>query len=185
MILHTKFGLILTTPWPGEKKLFLKFAKIRNSRNSQNSVWKPNFFPRQAIPKIFFALHSHYTGNTPFRVWFDLENSLSRWKRIVFKIRINSQFANFAKFRMKTLFFPRQAIPKILFDLHSHYTGDTPHQVWFDLNNSLTRWKRPIFKISFSRKPKVPYEILTFFLGNSYQKFFLLYLFITLVIVHT
>ena len=32
---------------------------------------------------------------------------------------------------------------------------------------------------------KVPYEILTFFLGKLYKKFFLLYTFITLVIIHT
>ena len=43
MILHTEFGLIWTTPWPDEKDLFLKLAKIRNPRILQNSVWKPNF----------------------------------------------------------------------------------------------------------------------------------------------
>ena len=40
MILHTEFGLIWTTPWPDEKDLVLKFSKIRNLRNSENSVWK-------------------------------------------------------------------------------------------------------------------------------------------------
>ena len=53
VILHWEFGLIWTTPWPHEKEFFLKFSKIRNSRNSQNSVWRPIFFPRQAIPEIF------------------------------------------------------------------------------------------------------------------------------------
>ena len=45
---------------------------------------KTNFFPKQAKPKIFFALHSHYTGDTPYRVWFDLDNSLTRWKKNFF-----------------------------------------------------------------------------------------------------
>ena len=37
---------------------------------------------------MFFALHSHYTGDTPYRVWFDLDNSLTRWKKLEFsKIR--------------------------------------------------------------------------------------------------
>ena len=68
-------------------------------------------FPRRAQPKIFFALHSRYTDDTPYRVWFDLDNSLTRWKKI--KILKNSQFAKFAKFRMKTQLFPRRAQPKI------------------------------------------------------------------------
>ena len=86
VVLHTEFSFIWTTPWPDENELFLKFAKIRKSRNSQNSVWKPNFFPRQAIPKIIFVLHFHYTGDTSYRFWFYLNNSLTRWKRPIFKI---------------------------------------------------------------------------------------------------
>ena len=132
-------------------------------RNSQISVWKTNFFPRQAIPKILFVLHSRYTWDTPYRVWFDLDNSLTRRKRPIFKIRNlrNSQISVW-----KTNFFPRQAIPKIFFVLHSIYTWDTPYRVWFDLDNSLTRWKRPIFenynKLIIRINGKFPYEILTF-----------------------
>ena len=85
VILHTEFGLILTIAWPDEKEIFLKFSKICNSRNSQNSVWKPNFFPRQAIPKFFFAFNSHYARDTLYRVWFDLDNSLTRWKKLFLK----------------------------------------------------------------------------------------------------
>ena len=87
LIFHIKYGLIWTTPSPDEKELFLNFAKIRNSRISQNSVWKPNIFLRQAIPKTLFALHFHYTGGTPHRVWFDFDNSFTRWKRIISKFR--------------------------------------------------------------------------------------------------
>ena len=111
--------------------------KIPFSRISNSSVWKPNFSPRQAKPKILFALHCHYTGDTQYRVWFDLDNSLTRWKRTIFKIRENSQYAKFAKFRMKTHFFLGKQYQQ-LFALHCHYTGDTPYWVWFDLDNSLT-----------------------------------------------
>ena len=44
VILNAEFGLILETHWHDENELFLKFSKNRNSRNSQNSVWNPNFF---------------------------------------------------------------------------------------------------------------------------------------------
>ena len=119
------------------------FFKIRYLRNSQISLWKTNFFPKQAIPKILFVLHSRYTWDTPYRVWFDLDNSLTRRKRPIFKIRYlrNSQISVW-----KTNFFPRQAIPKNLFVLHSRYTGDTPYRFWFDLDNSLTRWNFYIFE---------------------------------------
>ena len=116
-------------------------------------------------------------------VWF--RQLLDPMKKNFFKYRKNSHFAKFAKFRMKTQFFTRQAIPKLLYAFHPQYTGDNPLRVWFDLNNSLTRWKRPILKILFSRNSKVPYELLTFFLGKLYQKYFLLYTLITLVIHHS
>ena len=112
MILHTEFGLIWITPWPDEKELFLKFANIRNSRNSQSSVWKPNFFPRQAVPKNFFALHSHYAGDTPYRVWFDLDNSLTRWKRPIFKIPFSRKSISSV---WKPNFFPGQNKPQTIF----------------------------------------------------------------------
>ena len=43
VILNTEFGLIWAIPWLDGKQLFLKFSKIRNSRKSQNSVWKTIF----------------------------------------------------------------------------------------------------------------------------------------------
>ena len=126
--------------------------KIRSSRNSQISVWKPYFFSAQAIPKILSVLYSSYTGDTPYRVWFNLDKSLTRWKRPIFKIRYsrNSQISVW-----KPNFFPTQAIPKILSVLYSSYTGDTPYRVWFNLDKSLTRWKRPIFKIRYSRNSQI------------------------------
>ena len=73
-ILHTKFGLIWRTSWPEKRPIF----NIPFSRNSKSSVWKSNLFPRQAIPKTLFVLHSNHTGDTPCRVWLDLNNSLTR-----------------------------------------------------------------------------------------------------------
>ena len=104
--------------------------KIRYSLNSQNSVWKPNNFPRQAIPTILFSSHSDHIGDAQYRVRIDLNNSLTTWKRTIFKFRysLNSQNSVW-----KPNFFPWQAMPKILFALHSHYIGDTPYRVWIDL----------------------------------------------------
>ena len=71
-ILHTKFGLIWATSWPDKKDLFLKLP-----------IWKNRKFPyekliRQAIKKILFALHVHYTGDYSYQVWFTLNNCLTR-----------------------------------------------------------------------------------------------------------
>ena len=134
------------------------------------------------MPKNLSVLHSRYPWDTPCRVWSDLDNSLTQWNRPIFKIRYlrNSQISVW-----NTNFFPRQAIPKILFVLPSTYPGDTPYRVWFDLNNSLTRWKRPIFKFLIRENRKFPYEKLTFFLAELHQKFFLFYTLHTLGILHT
>ena len=172
MIVNDEFGSIRTTPWPDEKEFFLKFSKILNSRNSQNSVWTPKYFPRQAIPKHLFALHSHYIGDTPYRVWFDLNNSLTRWKRHFFKIPFSR---NSKSSVWKPNLFPRQAKPKKLIALPSHFTGDTQCRVWFDLDNSLTRWKRNIFEIlknsQFAKFAKFRMENI-FFLGKLCQQLF-------------
>ena len=67
---------------------------------------------------------------------------------------------------MKNQHFARQAIPKILFVLHSNDTGDNPYQIWFGLDSSSTRSNRSVFKIPYSRNSKSsvwnPYEFLTF-----------------------
>ena len=86
-------------------------------------------------------------------------------------------------------FFPRQAIPKFFSVLDSSYPWNTRYQVWFILNNSLTRWKRPSFKYTYSKlfgnKRKIPYEKVTFFLGKLYQKFLLFYTLSRPKILHT
>ena len=123
--------------------IFFKFAKNRTLRNSQNSVWKPKFFPRQAITKTLFAVQSHHTGDTPYRVGFDLNSS--PWpdeKDLFLKFLF---LRNSKSFVWEPIYFPRQAKPKIFFALHCHYTVDTQYRVWFDLSNSLTRWKKTYF----------------------------------------
>ena len=148
------------------------FLKIGYSGNTQISVWITNFFPRQPIAKILFVLHSNYKGDTPYRVWFDLDDSLVRLKRPIFK---SGYSGNTQIFVWNTNFFPRQPIAKNLFVLHSNYKGDTPYRVWFDLDDSLVRSKRPIFKVVIREIRKFPYEKLTFFLGKLSQKFFVLH----------
>ena len=71
------------------------FFKIRETHKVPYEIrMKTNFFTRQAIAKILFVLHSNYTGNTPYRVWFDLDNSLTRWKSSIFKIRFSLKSQN-------------------------------------------------------------------------------------------
>ena len=125
--------------------------KVPFSRNSKGSVWNTNFFTRRAIAKIAFVLHSTYKGDTPCQVWFNLDNFLTQSEIILFKIRHSQNSQNSV---WQPIFFPRQAIAKIHFFLHFTYTGDTPWQVGFDLNSSLARGKKPIFKIPFSRNSK-------------------------------
>ena len=162
-------------------------VKIPFSRNSKSSVWKPNFFPRQAKERILFPLHFHYTGDTQCRVWFDLGNSLTRWKTIIFEILKNSQFARFAKFRMKTHFFPRQAIPTTfwLYTVITLVILNTEFGlIW------ATPWpdeKQFFFKFSKkrnSRNSRNSVWKLIFFRCKLYQQLWL-YTFITMVILNT
>ena len=187
VILNTEFGLIWATPWPDEKQLFLKFSKIRNSRNSQNSVWQTIFFLKM-YDKPLFALHFCYTGYTQNRDWFDLGNSLTRWKTITFNILKNSQFAKFAKFRMKTHFFPRKAMPTtfwlytvitlVILNTEFGLIWTTP---WPDGKEFFLIFS----KIRNSRTSQNSVWKPIFFLGKLYQKYFLLYTLITLVILNT
>ena len=155
-----------------KKNYFLNSQKFALREIRKTPYENPIFFPRQAIPNTLFAVHSHYTGDTQYRVWFDLDNSLTRWKRPIFKIPF-SRISNSSVWKPK--FFPRQAKPKILFALHCHYTGDTQYRVWFDLENSLTRWKRTIFKIrensQFANSAKFRMKT-QFFQGKQYQQLF-------------
>ena len=166
---------------PMKKNYFLNSQKFALREIRKTPYENPIFFPRQAIPNTLFDVHCHYAGGTQYRVWFYLDNSLTRWKRPIFKIPFS---LNSKSSKRKPNFFPRQAKPKILFALHCHYTGDTQYRVWFDLDNSLTRWKRSFFKFPFSRNSKSAVWNTKFFSGKSIL-IFLIYTLITLVILHT
>ena len=122
---------------------------------------------------MLFGLHYHYTGDTQYRDWFDLDNSLTRWKKNS-KILKNSQFAKFAKFRMKTQLFPRHA-PPILFccTLLLHWWYSIPCLVWF--GQLLDPMKKKIFKTlknsQFAKFAKFRMKN-HFFLGKLYQQLF-------------
>ena len=68
VILHAQLGLIWATPWPDKKQLFLRFSKIRNSRSSQNSVWKTIFLPGKLYQQLFllYTLITLVILNTEF-----------------------------------------------------------------------------------------------------------------------
>ena len=107
MILHTKFGLIWSTPGPNQKDLFLQSLIWNNCKFRPE---KTNFFPRQAMAKLFCVLDFRYKGDTPYRVRFDLGNCSIRWKTPIFKFRYSRNLQIFVR---KTHFFPRQSITKI------------------------------------------------------------------------
>ena len=104
MILHTEFGLIWTTPWPDEKELFSKFSKfaIREICNIpyENAIFSWTSYTKNTFS---FTLSLHWLYSIPSLVW--LAQLLTRWKRNFFKIRKNSLFEKFAKFRMRTQLF--------------------------------------------------------------------------------
>ena len=143
----------------------------RTSEKVDFSDWNTNFFSRQTIPKIFSVLELKHPWDTPYRVWFTLDNSLTRWKRPIFEI-IYSKKSQISVW--KANFFPRQAIAKILFVLQFRYPWDTPYQVWFNLDNSLTRRNFYIFENRTSEKVDNSDWNTNFFLGKQYQKFFLI-----------
>ena len=78
VILHTEFGSIWTTSWPDEKNVLLKFANRKIRKVPYENLI---FFLGKLYQKTLFVLHSDYNGATPYRVRFDLNNSLTRWKK--------------------------------------------------------------------------------------------------------
>ena len=139
--------MVWTIRWPDQKTYF----KIQISRNSQISFWKPNYFSRQAIPKVMGALDSVNKGEFWLWFWNDLNIFLTRWKRPIFKTLLSQFMRNIRKFPYERIAFFVAKQHQIVFVLHSTYPRNTPYRVWFGLDNSLTRSKKPIFKIQISR----------------------------------
>ena len=188
MILHTAFGLIWTIPWPDEKDLFLKFSKVCNSRNSQNSVWKPFFFLGQAIPTTFllYTLITLVILHTAFGlIW------TTPWpdeKELFLKFSKNRSSRNSQKSVWKPIFFHRQAIPTsfLLYTLITLtilttafgliWTTPWPDEkelfLKFSKNRSSRNSQKSVWKPIFFHRQAIPTS-------------FLLYTLITLVILHT
>ena len=65
---------------------------------------------------------------------------------------------------------------KVLFLLHSTYTGDAPFQIRLNLDKFLAQSKITRFDIRYSQISQILYENPTFLLGKLYQKIlFVLY----------
>ena len=64
-----------------KKNLFLKFTngEIRKFPYEKLTFFKSNL-------KSFFSLDSMYIRDTPYRVLFDLDKSLTGWKKPIFEI---------------------------------------------------------------------------------------------------
>ena len=127
-----------------------------------------------------FVLHSKYTGDTSCRVWFDLNLSLTRENFYIFE---NRKGEKVHVPDWNTNFFSMKVRRTILLVSESTYPEDTPYQVWFCWTASWPDKNDLFIKFLFREIQKVLYEILTFFLGNLHQKFFLFYILITLVII--
>ena len=136
------------------------------------SVWNTNFFTRLAIAKIHFVLQFNYTGDTPYGVWFNLNNFLTHWKRPIFKIPFsrNSKISVWNPYEILT--FPtRQAIPKNPFVLH--FKQKILHTVFRSIWATFWPNEKDLFlKFPFQKIQKVPYEILTFFPRQTTAKTF-------------
>ena len=167
--LGDQFGSLWTTPWPDEIDLFLKLLICEIRKLTYEKI---TFFPRQAMPKILCVLQSSYPWDTRYRVWFDLNNSLTRPKHYISKLNIwnNSKFPY-----EKLTFFLVKLYQKIFLHYNLHTTCSLGYQfgsLW------TTPWpdeKDPFLKFVICEIRKFSYEKLTFFLGKLYQKLFLHY----------
>ena len=156
----TEFGLVWTTPWPDQKDLFLKLFIWNNSKLPYEKL---TFFLGKLYQKFFlFYQKSSYSWDTRYRVWFGLDNSLTRSKRPIFLLIDNRKFL-------------RQAIPDGILDTVFGLVWTTPWPDQKDLFLKLFIWNNS----------KLPYETLTLFLGKLYQKFFLFYHLVTHGILDT
>ena len=176
-ILHNKFGLIRTTSWPEKRPIF----KITYLKKSQITVQKIYFFLGKLYKKLFLLFTfiklvilytkcgSLWTTLRPDKnsIFLKIEKS----KCSIFAIEIRTFFL----WKLGGPFFLSHSLPTLRI-LHAKF-GLIWRTSWLD--------KKDLFlKYLFREFQKVPYEILTFFQGKLYQKIFLFYILITLVILH-
>ena len=178
-ILHTNFGLIWTTPWPDEKDLFSKFL-IREIRKFPYE--KLTFFLGKLYQKLlqFHLLTTHWILHTEFGLiwttpWPDEKDLFSKFvireiRKFPYEILTFFLGKLYQKF---FLFYTLQTLGILHTEFGLIWTTPWPYQ------------KDLILKFLIREIRKFPYEILTFFLGKLYQKFFLFYTLQTQGILNT
>ena len=151
-------------------------------KKSQISVRKTIFFLGDLYNK-FFLLYTLITlviihtkcGSfwiTPWRDKNSIFLKIEKLKKSIFPIEIRTFFLE----KLGGPFFLSQSLPTLGI-LHTKF-GLIWRTSWPD--------KKDLFlKLLIWKNRKFPYEKLFFFLDDLYNKFFLLYTFITLVIIHT
>ena len=178
-ILHAEFGLIWTTPWPNEIDLFSKFV-ICEIRKFPYEIL--TFFVGELYQKffLFYTLHTLGILHTEFNLvwttpWPDEKDLFSKF--VICEIR---------KFPYEILTF---FLGKLYQKFFLFYTLDTIGILHAEFGLIWTTpWPNEIdlfSKFVTCEIRKFPYEILTFFLGKLYQKFFLFYTLHTQEILHT
>ena len=173
MLLNTEFDLIWTTPWPAEKDFFLNSQKFAIREIRKISYENP-FFSQASYTNNFLALHCHYTGDTQYRVWFDLDNSLTRWRTFLkFSKICNSR--NSQNSVSKTFFFSWESytnnfwlytvITLVILNTEFSLIWATP---WPDAKQLFLKFS----KIRNSRNSQNTVLKPIFFLGKLYQQLF-------------
>ena len=158
------------------------FFENKKGEKVDISDWNTNFFSMKIRRTIFFVSESNYPEDTPYQVWFTLNNSLNRQNFYFFenkkgeKVNISDWNTNFSSMKVRRTIFLSQRLPTLRI-LHTKFG-----LIW------IASWpdKKYLFlKFLIWKNRKFPYENLFFFLGKLYKEFFLLYTFITMVIFHT
>ena len=113
---------------------------------------------------------SHWTTPWPDKKFYIFEN------RKIEKVDISD---------WKTNFFSRKVGRTILFVSESYlpWGYSIPSLIWFE--QLLDPIKKTFFKVTYLKKLQISIRKTNFFPGRLYKIFFLLYTFITLVIIHT
>ena len=131
-ILHTKFCLIWTTSWPDKKDLFLKLPIWKNRKVPYEKLnfflgklHKKRFLPYTFITLVIFHTKCGSLWTTPCPDKISIFLIIEKAEKSIFRIEIH--------------FFSVKVRRTILFESESTYPENTPFQVWFDLNNFLTR----------------------------------------------
>ena len=81
VILHADFGWFEQLLETMNKNQFLKFAYSEIRKVPYENL---TFFLGNLYQKTFLFFNSDYNGDIPYRIRFDMNNSLNRWKKTNF-----------------------------------------------------------------------------------------------------